>query len=405
MFEPIIRRSTGLAALAAAALALAACGGEPAQQAYEPTAQPTATAQPTVAEATPQQPAAEQKSDSAAVPQTVRVRDLALVKADAPVSEQQAVLSKLNVALGEQDEPAAAGDQATPEATAAETRPAEAPAGAAEPVSAYRAIYRLELQQGNNAAEPLEYITEVDGEGRARYQSSFVNDNGQKITVFVYTVDQTSYTTASDNENFCIALAEDKPAGVPQPRDWLNDIESAELAEQGVEVNGFLTDRYTFRDRIETQEVQAEISGEVWVARGLNIIIRHRGESVGRMMAAPDSNTMEDARVSWEYSFERIASDFEVEIPAACLEGGDLPVPPGAKNSMRAGGMTSFDIDSPVNEVAAFYKEEMQKAGWTLAEESAYGDTVTLSFEKGDQKVSAQISKDEQITRVILILE
>lgn len=366
----VMKRPTVL--IVVAALALAACDSEPASQptattqpaAAEAAAQPTATTQPAAAEAAgqKQEPATEQK-DAAPAAQTVKVRDLVMVRADAP---------------------------------------AEAPA--AESLNAYRATYRLEIQEGGNATQSLEYISEADNEGRARQQSSVTESSGQKTGVSVYTVGQTSYTIVSDNENFCVALTGDEPTGIPQPRDWLNDIESAELAEQGVEVNGFLTDRYTFREKVETQEVQAEISGEVWVARESNMIVRHRGESVGKM-AVPDSGAMQDARVAWEYSLEQLPDDFAVEIPAACLEGGQLPVPPAAKNAMRAGDITSFDIDSPVDEVVKFYKEEMQKAGWKLADENAYSNTVILSFEKGDEKVSAQISRDEQITRVILMLE
>lgn len=406
MFE--FNRTPALAALTVAALTLAACGGAPESPTATPAPQPTATAQPT---ATPQ-PAAEPTATAAAAapeqkptetPQAdaapvVNPRTLTRVKVSAPVQEQKAVLAQIGTTLGEQ--PAAAGDQATPQAP-----------------SAFRTTYRLELQLGSDPADPLEYVTEVDREGRVRYQTSFVDSDGKQASVSIYTVGETSYTIASANPDFCVALTEDAPAGVPQPRDWLDTIASAELAEQGVEVNGFITDRYTFKEKVESPQVQAEISGEVWVARGSNIIVRHRGESVGKMLAAaiaaaseesgatPSANMMQDARIAWEYDIAPIEDDFEVEIPEACLKGGDLPMPPGIKNTMRAGGMTSFDVEAPAADIVTFYKDAMKQAGWTLAEETSYGDTAIMKFEKDGQTVLVQVTKGQDVTSVIVLAE
>ncbi|MDW8396513.1 MAG: hypothetical protein RMM31_09755 [Anaerolineae bacterium] len=378
-----------LAALVVASLILAACGGEQPQQPVQQTDAQTES---------PKQESAEQpKGVFGTIAKIVKVRDLKVADVTAPVSNQRAALAGLGSALSAQ---AAPGAQSAP--AGGETKPSGA--GAAEPLDAYRLTYRLDAEYGSEK-QPLTVITNVDAQGRARYEASAISD-GKLVTVTLLAVDQMRYTLSSDNADFCMALATEQPEGFPRPTDWLSAyVEEAELAEEGVEVNGFLTDRYTFKQKIDTPEVKADLSGEVWVARGLNIVVRHRGESVGKMLAGPDTTEMQDARVRWELSVERLGSDFKIEVPEACLKGTDLPIPTNAKNLFRAGDMTSFETATTVNEVVAFYKQEMEKAGWTLAEESSYGGTTILTFEKGERKVSVQLEKAEGVTRVMLMLE
>ncbi|MCS6773555.1 MAG: hypothetical protein RMM31_09750 [Anaerolineae bacterium] len=288
------------------------------------------------------------------------------------------------------------------------------------PIVAFRVRTRAVSPQ---SSQPHESVVEVDAQGRERRQSLFVKDGEQELH-FSYVVGKMHYATRSANrERSCIAVDEQKLAGSgEQPYLRASDIylrpfpendaeQSAQPVESGIIVNGFLTDRYVLTSTEKIGDVQLEETRELWVARGLNVVVRERNESIGTR-AAPSLIQPTSTRMASEYAIERIEGDFAVDLPPSCRGGGDVPFPPGAKDVSLNAWATTFETDASPAETETFYREAMAQAGWALQQRSGFEEAV-LIFGRDERqiqvqvgrKVSPQTLEHEPVTLVLIVLQ
>jgi hypothetical protein len=109
---------------------------------------------------------------------------------------------------------------------------------------------------------------------------------------------------------------------------------------------------------------------------------------------------------TWNYELIDVNSVPTIEIPSECENvgnGAKWPLPEGATMTMQTNEMMSYDTPQQVDELAAFYAEEMPKAGYSPAEGGMTTDTsVMANFTKDGKTVTIIMTYQDGKTTVII---
>jgi hypothetical protein len=218
------------------------------------------------------------------------------------------------------------------------------------------------------------------------------------------------------NQQFCFSMgsmADLFEGSMLTPDQLIGKLESAQLVERGVQVNGFTTNRYTFSVKEQTANYQGEAKGEIWAASNPAIVVRHVGELIGTITGIAEENgtaplPSQLSNLRWEYNVTRLEANTTLSLPEACAQqqaaSADIPLPPNVSNQARMGDLISFETaDSPEN-VATFYQTEMAAKGWRAGNSSQYENTYLLTFTKDGREVSITISVIDKKTMVIITI-
>jgi len=174
--------------------------------------------------------------------------------------------------------------------------------------------------------------------------------------------------------------------------------------ESGIEVNGYVTDKYELSSANLVKEDEL-ISAFVYVARSGSFItlfelqgrakIDFQGLGIMPYQLA-DPNQLADFTRTDNYISAEDGS-LDIAIPAACEDpaglAGEFPVMDGAIGSQIAPERIFYQIEKTAAEVADFYRAEMPKHGWTLIEDTIVERVVTASGSTGPV-VTLVFSKD-----------
>lgn len=112
-----------------------------------------------------------------------------------------------------------------------------------------------------------------------------------------------------------------------------------------------------------------------------------------------DSKMLKDVkgRLKWEYIVTAVGADQAIAAPAECAI--DLPVMPDAENLTKLPSRIEYDTASTLEEVTAFYQQELPKLGWGVLEFPQVQDQATVltyALEGQTLSVSVQIEGDKR---------
>jgi hypothetical protein len=148
----------------------------------------------------------------------------------------------------------------------------------------------------------------------------------------------------------------------------------APRVESGIEVNGYVTDKYELSSENFVAFGAELISAFVYVARDggfITLYERHHREKTG--YSGFDPNQFTDITTASNFIPVEDGS-LNIAIPAACDNAaglaGELPVMDGATNVSISLWQVSYQIEKPAAEVADFYRAEMPKRGWAPTEDT-----------------------------------
>jgi hypothetical protein len=211
------------------------------------------------------------------------------------------------------------------------------------------------------------------------------------------------------NQQFCFSMgsrADLFKGSMITPDQLIGNLESAQLVERGVQVNGFTTNRYTFSVKEQTANYQGEAKGEIWAASNPAIVVRHVGELIGTITGIAEENgtaplPIQLSNLCWEYNVTRLEANTTLSLPEACAQqlaaSADIPLPPNVSNLARTGDLIMFETVDSLENVATFYQTEMEAKGWRT------GNT-SLTFTKDGRKASITISVIDNKTMVIIFI-
>lgn len=195
--------------------------------------------------------------------------------------------------------------------------------------------------------------------------------------------------------------------GILDPATLIPQPDLFTLAEENVEVNGVVANRYTFSDPTalaflseEERAAIGDLAGEVWLAQEGNFIVRYRADARGTAFRFDMSPEPFAGRLVVAYDIYGANEPLTIEAPQGALgeqpekkpdkpivlDGfGDapFPLPPDARVGMNTRQFIVLDTALAPNEVARFYANAFSEAGWEkVGEESKSTGSIQETWQK-----------------------
>lgn len=186
--------------------------------------------------------------------------------------------------------------------------------------------------------------------------------------------------------------------GMPKLQDGITG--HAQRVESGIDVNGFVTDKYALTS--ENMNADDELMGAfVYVVRdgGFITLFEMQGRSKTDYQGL-DPNQFTDITTAYDYIPVEDGS-LDIAIPVECNNPAGLtsefPVMDGATNLNKSPEFVTYQIEKPRSEVANFYRAEMPNRGWTLTDEGI-GGGIFLVFTKDGKNVRVTVAGNSSDT-------
>jgi hypothetical protein len=181
------------------------------------------------------------------------------------------------------------------------------------------------------------------------------------------------------------------------------------------EVNGIKTRHYQLKDLVldtlfgsaYLEEVE-DVNADIWIADESNLpnfTVRFLMKVKGEVDGEGSEGTL-----TMQMDVTDVNADITIEPPEDAKSGGlpeDVPLHPDAQELTSMSGMTMFTVDSTVDDMAAYYAEQLAGAGWSEGEEGfSSEDAVMQNWVKGERTLQLTISaEDDGTVSVMLMLQ
>ncbi len=188
---------------------------------------------------------------------------------------------------------------------------------------------------------------------------------------------------------------------VTRPDELIDDLnsEGVTLVESGVTVNGIVTDHYHFDETaIEDNDASlSTVSGDMYIAQQEEFVVRFVIDGQGQIgdfagEAASDLNTFH-----MEFNVFDVNSNITIAAPAECSttsSSSDYPMLDDAFEVTTFAGVITYKTNTAIADAAAFYKDALTAAGWTVSFEYSDDTTATLMLTKENKTVTVLVTGD-----------
>ncbi len=170
-------------------------------------------------------------------------------------------------------------------------------------------------------------------------------------------------------------------------------------------VNGIRARHYKYDEKAASLTGFSKVDGEIWVAVDGGYVVKDimRWEGGLGFLGAVTEGA-QDGKGQWTWELSDVNQPIIIEPPANCESAaGDLPLMDDATEQTTFGDMISYKTAAKLDQVVAFYQDEMARAGWQAEGEPMTTDAFAqLGFTKDSQTVSIMISTADNQTQVIL---
>ncbi|MFO7918132.1 MAG: hypothetical protein R6V13_08640 [Anaerolineae bacterium] len=280
-------------------------------------------------------------------------------------------------------------------------------------LDSYRQMVTVRAQEEDGELEEMTYTIQAVSEPPARHMVMSSLDEAGAAQEFyeMIQIGNTQYIRTSSEEDTWMTIAGDEELAaeeamgdMPLPSaDEFMDDEGCEMV--GTEnVSGLETRHYRCDPDIieETLFSFTEAESNVWISTKYNLPIKIEARYVGT-----DSEGQE---MKWETEqvIDMINEPIDIQPPEGVSETGlpdDIPLMDSATGVSNMGAMVTFQTPETVEQVTAFYEEEMPKEGWTEDEEQG-GIPGYFGFTKGDRIANFMVGGDDDgATNVVITLE
>jgi len=236
-------------------------------------------------------------------------------------------------------------------------------------------------------------------------------DKSQGLDWEAWQVANTTYwqTKQADGKSQCTSFSsEDKnnqlSKGLFNPT-MLGSVQDAKYVGTDT-VNGIRAKHYKYDEKSAALFGAAKVSGEIWVAVDGGYVVKETvAWSGGAGLFGSQTSAKGDGKWNWELS--DVNQAVTIQAPEGC--GGaatDLPVMKDATDKATFGDALTYKTPSKLQDVVAFYQEQMPAAGWNLEGEPQISDEfATMEFTKASQKATVVLSVDQDTTQVMITVE
>lgn len=269
-------------------------------------------------------------------------------------------------------------------------------------------VFSIELKT-QTSPEPGESVTMTENKNGESQSASFITIGGM---TYSYSAEMGCMSFPDDSSN---SADEDTPS----MQEEVNG--EVKLLERNVEINGVMTDRYEIKPEnlIASDDQSADPfegfvmdQGSIYVARDGQYLVRM--EFSGAQAAndnlpeifAPDQPVT--ASILYDY-VPAPAEGWNLSAPEACADqstsGSDYPMMDDAFDSSVMAGLVSYKTAYTLEEVIAFYQEQLPPLGWVEGEASTFGTFGSITFTKDGKTLSITILSNGAGDTSVTIIE
>lgn len=206
-------------------------------------------------------------------------------------------------------------------------------------------------------------------------------------------------------EGQCVSVAAEEGSefstDFADPGTLLGGLQGARRVLPDEKVNGVLCRHYVFDESALLGVAHyTRAQGEVWVAVDGGYVMRYVLEAEGT-----DPATSKQGQVRIHYEVHQVNVPLTIEPPAGCVEGlSQYPMMPDASNVMTVENTVMYDTASTLDDVVAFYQEQMPAQGWAEAEAPMImEEAAILRYTRDGQTVSVMISVSEEGKTTVMV--
>lgn len=233
-------------------------------------------------------------------------------------------------------EPVATDTSGTTDGTTGSVDPIS-PMEGLEQLDSYHAMLTIAVEGINDAGEPQsgsinmelarDNIAE-DMHTRVQMQGSIFSGDEDldmsEVDLEGFQIDGSTYAlmTLPGEDPQCLKSTTTNDS-FPDMEDFVGDVENAELIEEGVEVNGVMTDHYSIANAAEVLEAEQDENvtinkADVWIAQDGNYLVKMEIEAQTTGLPMEDmSGDLSEATVSFTYDLTDINA-VSITLPEAC---------------------------------------------------------------------------------------
>ncbi len=269
----------------------------------------------------------------------------------------------------------------------------------------YKATLTLSFN-GMQAGQPSQWshtYVMLSSKQSAAHQITIEAAGGDPAPVFMLEMNGVSYEL--DEEKNCTASTTEAGRSLTatwEPAGFLSGLIGAEVAGSET-INGVAANRYTFDERALAEIGFTQSSGQVWVASDNGVVVRYLLTTTA---GADYFGEGIEGVQTWEYNLTDINQPVTIDLPIGCPGGIlDVPLMPNAQNVRQLPGVTAYSIAGSIQEVLAFYQEQMPAMGWAANVEPAVADTMgVVIFVRSDQQLTVIATTSDNGVEVRLLM-
>jgi hypothetical protein len=187
-----------------------------------------------------------------------------------------------------------------------------------------------------------------------------------------------------------------------EPAGFLSAVIGADAAGSET-INGVTADKYTFDERSLGETGFTKSTGQIWVASENGVVVKYL---ITTIAGADYFGEGIEGSQTWEYNLTEIDQPVTIHLPAVCPRGLVFaPLMPAAQNVRQLPGLTTYSFAGSIQDVLAFYQEQMSALGWTATGEPGVADTMgVLVLVQGDQQFTVIATLSENTITVRLVM-
>lgn len=173
-------------------------------------------------------------------------------------------------------------------------------------------------------------------------------------------------------------------------------------------INGVATHHYRFDETNITQEngELRDVRGDIFISQEHQYVVRMVVDGVGDM---GDDDQPSEGNIHFELNVLDVDQSFTIDVPAECdSAAAEFPVMEGASELTTFAGLTTYSVNATLEDVVAFYEEEMALRGYESSEDSFFTEgTALMTFvAEGQPTVSVTLgTEDGEVTVLIASVE
>ncbi len=184
--------------------------------------------------------------------------------------------------------------------------------------------------------------------------------------------------------------------------DFLGGLDEAKRVRPDEEVNGILCRHYTFDETAVSWASLSRAAGEVWVAVDGGYVVKYTLRAEGE-----NPVSQEEGRIEWEYELRDVNAPITIEPPPDCEAAAiEFPIMPDATDVTTLGGIVMYTSPSSLDDVIAFYQEQMPADGWKDTGDAFISENnAMLSYTKEGRLATVTLTSEDGKISVVVMSE